>query len=97
MADYLDRCGFAICVLTVEDLTGDGRRMARQNVVHEVGLFQGRHGFDRVLVLAEEGCGFVPHTAKPYTVEFPPHRIAQTFFALGEMIRSQHLVEEDDD
>lgn len=89
LANYLERCSLAICVLTVEDFTGDGRKLARQNVVHEVGLFQGRHGFDRVVVLAEEGCNFVPQAANPYTISFPHNGIDQTFYRLAEMIRSR--------
>lgn len=30
--------------------------IARQNVIHEAGLFQGRLGFMRAIVLLEEGC-----------------------------------------
>lgn len=89
LANYLEKCSFAICVLTAEDFTGDGRKLARQNVVHEVGLFQGRHGFDRVMVLAEEGCNFVPQATNPYTISFPHNGINQTFYRLAEMIRSQ--------
>ena len=33
-----------------------GRKIARQNVVHEIGLFQGRHGWERAIVLLEDGC-----------------------------------------
>jgi len=91
LAEYLDRCSLAICVLTVEDFTGDGQRMGRQNVIHEVGLFQGRHGFDRVIVLVEEGCDFVPQAARPYLVQFPRNRIGNVFYQLDEMIRSRHL------
>jgi sugar/nucleoside kinase (ribokinase family) len=91
LAEYLDRCGFAVCVLTNEDFAGDGRRLARQNVIHEVGLFQGRHGFDRVLVLVEEGCDFVPQVAEPYTIVFPHNEIHRTFYKLDAVIRSQLL------
>jgi len=91
LTDCLERCSFAICVLTAEDFTGDGRRFARQNVVHEVGLFQGRHGFDRVLVLVEDGCDFIPQSAKPYTISFPHNGIDRTFYRLAEIIRSQGL------
>lgn len=96
LTDYLDRCGLAVCVLTADDFTGDGRRFARQNVIHEVGLFQGRHGFDRVLVLAEDGCDFIPPAAKPHTIWFPPNGIERTFYRLAEMIRlhGQELTEE---
>lgn len=65
LSDYLQRCDFAICVLTAEDATSEGHRVARQNVIHEIGLFQGRCGFDRVLVLAEEGCEFIPAAVTP--------------------------------
>ncbi|ASW57832.1 ribokinase [Plantactinospora sp. KBS50] len=96
LADYLERCSFAVCVLTAEDFTGDGRRLARQNVIHEVGLFQGRHGFDRVAVLAEEGCDFVPPAAAPYTITFPPHGIGTAFYQLAEMIVAQGVGDPDD-
>jgi predicted nucleotide-binding protein len=87
--EYLDKCSFAVCVLTAEDLSADGRRWARQNVVHEVGLFQGRYGFDRVMLLAEEGCDFVPDTAEPFTVTFPRNGIESTFWRLNKMIKNQ--------
>lgn len=96
LSDYLERCSVAICVLTAEDLTGDGKRRARQNVVHEVGLFQGRHGFDRVLVLAEDGCDFVPQAAAPFTISYPHNAIGRTFYQLEEMIRSQGFRPVDD-
>lgn len=43
----LRQATFAVIVLTAEDGTADGRARARQNVVHEAGLFQGRLGFSR--------------------------------------------------
>jgi predicted nucleotide-binding protein len=51
----MDRSTFAILVLTAEDEQADGELRARQNVVHETGLFQGRLGFDRAIVAIEEG------------------------------------------
>ena len=41
--------------MTAEDATAEGDVRARQNVVHEIGLFQGRLGFTRGIVLFEEG------------------------------------------
>ncbi|HYB59889.1 MAG TPA: nucleotide-binding protein [Methylomirabilota bacterium] len=46
---------FALLVMTGEDETKDGKILARQNVVHEAGLFQGRLGFGRAIVLLEAG------------------------------------------
>jgi predicted nucleotide-binding protein len=63
--DVLDgmasRATFAVLVMTGEDFVDAGEEeagpemRARQNVVHEVGLFQGRLGWDRVVVTIEEG------------------------------------------
>jgi len=76
LGGYLRRCGFAVCVLTNEDLTAGGSRRARQNVVHEAGLFQGRYGFERVALLVEDDCelpsnlgGLVKHTFDGHHVE----------------------------
>ena len=46
---------FALLVLTGEDLLADGGTRARQNVVHELGLFQGKLGFTRAIALLEDG------------------------------------------
>lgn len=56
LKDMLDNACFALLVMTVEDRHADGSGHARENVVHEVGLFQGRLGFNRAIVLIEEGC-----------------------------------------
>lgn len=90
LSQYLEQCGFAVCVLTAEDFSVDGRRSARQNVVHEVGLFQGRYGFDRVMVLVEEGCDFVPPTAAPFSMTFTRNNVESTFWQVAKMLRAQH-------
>lgn len=51
----LTSSSFALLVLTAEDHTADGEWRARQNVVHEAGLFQGALGFNRAILLVEEG------------------------------------------
>jgi len=56
LLEMLDRCCFAFLVMTAEDECPDGRFHARQNVVHEAGLFQGRYGFERAIILLENEC-----------------------------------------
>ena len=55
--DILDemaaKSSFAILVMTGEDKDEDGTIKARPNVIHEIGLFQGRLGFGRAIVLLE--------------------------------------------
>ncbi len=55
LADMLSSSSFAILVMTAEDETSEGNFRARQNVIHEIGLFQGKLGFSRAIVLVEEG------------------------------------------
>lgn len=55
LSDMLDVSSFAVLVMTAEDEQDDGTMRARQNVVHEAGLFQGRLGFPRTVILLEKG------------------------------------------
>lgn len=55
LKEMLDSSNFAVLVYTGEDEQADTSLRARQNVVHETGLFQGRHGFERVALLVEDG------------------------------------------
>jgi sugar/nucleoside kinase (ribokinase family) len=92
LSGYLDRCSFAVCVLTGEDMTEDGRRRARQNVIHEAGLFQGRYGFDRVLLLVDEECDFHLDPIGLNVVTFPRRDLASAFWQISRMIRQQGFV-----
>jgi hypothetical protein len=55
LTEMLESASFAILVMTAEDRQKDGKVKARQNVVHEIGLFQGRLGFPRAIVVKEDG------------------------------------------
>lgn len=56
--DILDemagKSSFAILVMTGEDVDKNGKLHARPNVIHEIGLFQGKLGFSRAIILLEE-------------------------------------------
>ena len=56
LKQMLDESAFALIIMTAEDEHGDGKQHARENVVHEAGLFQGRLGFHRAIILLEQGC-----------------------------------------
>lgn len=80
----LDRADFAFLIHTGEDETAEGRLRARQNVVHETGLFQGRLGFERVIVLREDGVEEFSNLAGLQEIRFPAGNIRATF---GEVAR----------
>lgn len=54
LEEMAQKSTFALLVLTAEDATREGLPRARQNVIHEVGLFQGKLGFNRAIVLLED-------------------------------------------
>ncbi len=56
LSEMLNQASFAFLIMTAEDKTPEGKLNARLNVVHEAGLFQGKLGFDRAIILLEEGC-----------------------------------------
>ena len=82
LEQMLDSSGFAFLIMTAEDEHADGALHARENVVHEVGLFQGRHGFLRAIVLLEEGCAEFSNI----------HGLVQIRFPLGDLLaRSEEI------
>src|SRR5260370_11066230 len=45
LEQMLNEANFAFLLMTAEEARPDGKLYARDNVMHEVGLFQGRLGF----------------------------------------------------
>jgi predicted nucleotide-binding protein len=56
LTEMLDAAAFAFLIMSAEDEQPDGKLRARENVVHEAGLFQGRLGFKKAIILLEQGC-----------------------------------------
>ena len=82
----LDQATFAVLVVTAEDQTAEGNYRARQNVVHEVGLFQGRLGFKRVALLYQEGVEGFSNIAGLQYVPFTGDKIDQAFWELRRVL-----------
>lgn len=79
---------FALLVLTGEDKTESGIR-ARQNVIHECGLFQGRLGFDRAIMLVENGVELASNFDGIQQLRFRKGRISETFGDVIATIRRE--------
>lgn len=89
LEEMLEKSSFAILVLTAEDETEEGGRRARQNVIHEVGLFQGRLGFARAIVLLEEDTEEFSNIAGIQQIRFASGRIRETFGDVLATIRRE--------
>lgn len=79
LAQMLEQASFAFIVMTAEDEQADGNHHARMNVIHEVGLFQGRLGFDRAIVLLEGGCEEFSNIQGLGQIRFPRGNISAIF------------------
>lgn len=79
LESLLSESYFALLVMTAEDETADGRFRARQNVVHEIGLFQGKLGFNRVIILLEEGTEEFSNIHGIEQIRFSKNNIKETY------------------
>lgn len=79
LQEMLGGANFAILVMTGEDVLHDGNMRARQNVVHEAGLFQGRLGFGRAIILLERGVENFSNLDGIQYIPFDPGSIESTY------------------
>lgn len=99
IAEFLERsqanADFALLLHSAEDEDSSGRLHARENVIHETGLFQGRLGFRRAIVLREEGCAEFSNLAGVQEIRFSKGNIRETF---GEVLATlkRELNDEDE-
>lgn len=87
----LFQAGMAFLVMTAEDKHADGTVHARENVVHEVGLFQGRIGSRRAIVMLEEGCAKFSNLDGLTLIMFPPNDIAARFEEVRRVLEREGL------
>ena len=83
LEDMLSKSSFAVLVLTGEDETLEGAFRARQNVIHEAGLFQGRLGFNRAIILLEDRVEEFSNIQGIEQIRFGTTNIKETF---GEVL-----------
>jgi hypothetical protein len=93
LSDMLDATGIAFVVLTAEDEHATGEAVARQNVVHEAGLFQGRLGFARAIVLLEEGCAGFSNIEGLGQIRFPKGNIGAAFEEVRRVLEREGFVD----
>ena len=89
----LDAAAVAFIILTAEDEQADGKMHARLNVIHEVGLFQGRLGFTKAIVLLEEGCEQFSNIEGLGQIRFPAGRISAVFEEVRRVLEREGLIE----
>jgi hypothetical protein len=79
LEDLLTTSSFALLIMTGEDETGDGQLRARQNVIHELGLFQGKLGFSRAIAVVEKGAELMSNIEGIEQLRFSLGNIAEIY------------------
>lgn len=77
-----EKCSVAVIVMTGDDLAADGEIRARENVMHEIGFFQGKYGLSNVILLHEAGVNIPSNIHGLVYIGFPKDTIEATFGAL---------------
>jgi len=85
----LSSSSFAVLVLTGEDMDADGEMHARENVIHELGLFQGKLGFLRAIALLENGVSEFSNILGINQLRFSKGNIKETFGDVLATIRRE--------
>jgi predicted nucleotide-binding protein len=88
----LDDAGFAFLVMTAEDQHADTSMHARENVVHEIGLFQAHLGLKRAIVLLEEGCTSFSNIQGVVYIWFPKGMIRGCFEEVRATLEREGMV-----
>ncbi len=92
LEEMLEKADFAVLILTAEDETAHGQFRARQNVIHEAGLFQGRLGFTKAVLLMQEGVEGFSNVAGLQYIPFAGDRIDGAFYELQRVLRREGLL-----
>ncbi len=88
----LDNSCFAFLVLTAEDEHKDESVHARENVIHEAGLFQGHLGFKKAIILIEEGCKEFSNIIGLGQIRFPKGNISAVFEEIRRVLEREKIL-----
>jgi predicted nucleotide-binding protein len=88
----MSQAAFAFLVMTAEEEHADATLHARPNVIHEVGLFQGRLGLNRAIVLIEEGCSEFSNIIGLSQIRFPHGDIADRFEEIRRVLERERML-----
>ncbi len=92
LEEMLNNCSFAFLIMTGEDELEDKTLRARENVVHEIGLFQGRLGFNKAIVLIEDGCDKFSNIDGLGRIDFPKNKINYIFEEIRKVLVREKII-----
>ena len=93
LKEMLEESCMAFLIMTGEDEQADGSLHARENVIHEVGLFQGRLGFKRAVILLEKDCQEFSNIQGLGQIRFSKGKIGETFGDILKALKRESILE----
>ena len=92
LKEMLESCCMAFLIMTGEDEHIDGTLHARSNVIHEIGLFQAQLGYERAIILQEEGCEVFSNIHGITYIPFPKGNIRAAFEDIREVVERESVI-----
>lgn len=90
--EMLANASFAFLVMTAENEHADATVHARENVVHEIGLFQGRLGTRKAIILREEGCAEFSNIHGLTYIPFPRGNVSAAYEEIRRVLEREQIV-----
>ncbi|WP_027715410.1 TIR domain-containing protein [Desulfuromonas sp. TF] len=88
LIDNSIRCDSAVIVMTGDDFTKEEEARVRENVMHEIGFFQGSYGRKKVILLHEEGVNIPSNLSGVAYIPFPKDNIEAGFHVLQRELKA---------
>lgn len=88
LIDSAAKCSSAVIVMTGDDIANENESRVRENVMHEIGFFQGRYGRNAVVLLHEEGVNVPTNLSGVAYVPFPKSNIEAGFHVLQRELKA---------
>jgi predicted nucleotide-binding protein len=92
LSSMLDNASMAFLICTAEDEHADNTQHARENVIHEAGLFQGRLGFERAIILLEDSCAEFSNVHGLGQIRFPKGNISAKFEEIRDVLEREGII-----
>jgi predicted nucleotide-binding protein len=91
LVEEANRCTYAVVVMTGDDVGPNGEARARENVMHEIGFFQGTYGLQNVTLLHEEGTNIPSNIHGLVYIPYPKGTISAALATLARELRAAGL------
>jgi predicted nucleotide-binding protein len=88
LTEESDRCSYAVVIMTADDEMPDDAPRARQNVIHEIGFFQGKFGLPSVTLLYQMGTDIPSNIHGLVYVPFPSGMVSAAFGVLDRELQA---------